>query len=74
VSSGPYIRYWSKGSKTLINFSTPEIFPNIFTPNSPLPSRSNCVITNKPARYVDPKTGKPYADLAAFKKLRERYS
>jgi len=34
VSSGPYIRYWSKGSKTLINFSTPEIFPNIFTPNS----------------------------------------
>jgi len=31
VYTGPYIRYWSKGGNTLVNFSTPDIFPDIFT-------------------------------------------
>ncbi len=31
-----------------------------------------CVITGKKARYRDPKTGKGYHDLAAFKELRRR--
>lgn len=30
-----------------------------------------CVITNHPARYKDPKTGLPYYDRGAFKKIRE---
>lgn len=32
-----------------------------------------CVITGKPARYRDPRTGHPYFDLAAFKELRRRF-
>ena len=32
-----------------------------------------CVITGKKARYRDPKTGKGYHDLAAFKELRRRF-
>mmetsp|Transcript_27256 Transcript_27256/g.43756 ORF Transcript_27256/g.43756 Transcript_27256/m.43756 type:complete len:158 (+) Transcript_27256:189-662(+) len=33
-----------------------------------------CVITGEPARYRDPATGQPYATLAAFKILRERFA
>ena len=33
-----------------------------------------CVITGEPARYRDPVTGQPYATLAAFKILRERFT
>lgn len=33
-----------------------------------------CVITGEPARYRDPITGQPYATLAAFKILRERFA
>ena len=32
-----------------------------------------CAITGKPARYKDPISGLPYADLAAFKELRLQY-
>ena len=32
-----------------------------------------CAITGRPARYRDPVSGLPYADLAAFKELRVRY-
>ena len=30
-----------------------------------------CAITGKPAKYRDPISGLPYADLAAFKELRK---
>ena len=33
-----------------------------------------CAITGKPAKYRDPLTGLPYADLAAFKIIREQHS
>ena len=33
-----------------------------------------CVITGKKAKYRDPKTGKGYHDLAAFRELRRRYN
>jgi hypothetical protein len=32
-----------------------------------------CAITGAPARYRDPVSGLPYADLAAFKIIKERY-
>ena len=32
-----------------------------------------CVVTGEPARYRDPVTGQPYATLAAFKILRQRF-
>lgn len=31
-----------------------------------------CVITKQPAKYVDPLTNLPYADLAAFKAIRAK--
>ena len=30
-----------------------------------------CAVTGLPAKYLDPVTKKPYANAAAFKKLRE---
>jgi hypothetical protein len=33
-----------------------------------------CAITGKPAKYRDPLTGLAYADLAAFKIIREQHS
>lgn len=33
-----------------------------------------CAITGKPAKYRDPLTGLPYADLAAFKAIREQHT
>lgn len=36
-------------------------------------STAKCVITGKPARYRDPKTGLPYYDAAAFRELRRRH-
>eukprot|EP00961_Rhodomonas_salina_P213937 2889192-Rhodomonas_salina.3 len=35
--------------------------------------KEKCAITGEPARYRDPVTGLPYANLAAFKILRERH-
>ena len=38
----------------------------------PNKNRPKCVITGKKGRYKDPKTGKYYHDVAAFKELRRR--
>ena len=32
-----------------------------------------CAITGLPAKYRDPHTGLPYANLEAYKELRKRY-
>lgn len=37
------------------------------------PAEHKCKITHVRARYRDPLTGYPYADLAAFRELRKRY-
>ena len=44
-----------------------------------LPEKEKCLVTGMPARYRDPRTGVPYANIAAFKQLRtndsaERYT
>jgi hypothetical protein len=36
--------------------------------------RGACAVTGKLAKYFDPLTRKPYADLAAFRKLRADYA
>ena len=36
------------------------------------PAKALCAITGQPARYRDPATGLPYADLEAFRELRRR--
>mmetsp|Transcript_33777 Transcript_33777/g.87643 ORF Transcript_33777/g.87643 Transcript_33777/m.87643 type:complete len:311 (+) Transcript_33777:258-1190(+) len=40
----------------------------------PHPEKLKCVITGLPAKYCDPLTGMPYANLHAFKQIRQRYT
>ena len=35
---------------------------------------TTCVITKQPAKYVDPLTNLPYANIAAFKAIRAKVS
>lgn len=52
------------------NMQTPEeLLPHRALPPPPAPV---CVVSGKPARYKDPKTGAPYADLEAYKELKRR--
>ena len=55
-----------------------SVHPKIWTPPPPLVCAYERLIRPKspwhaqPAKYLDPVTGHPYANLAAFKKLREQ--
>eukprot|EP00941_MAST-03F_sp_MAST-3F-sp1_P003099 g3099.t1 len=77
VAQGPMIRFHSKkGQPNTISFSdhfveVPKVINCPSTVYTKRPTR--CVITGRVARYKDPLTGKPFADLAAFKILRERH-
>jgi len=72
---GSFTRFLSRrGTHDTITFSSVDAVPEILRPDRQvqvLPDKI-CVITGLPARYRDPLTGQPYANLAAFKKLRER--
>jgi vacuolar protein sorting-associated protein 72 len=46
-----------------------ELRPQTAPPPAP---RLPCAITGKPARYRDPATGLPYADLEAYRELQRR--
>jgi hypothetical protein len=48
-----------------------ELPPSLEPTAKPEPLR--CCISGKPAKYVDPVTRQPYADLAAFRTLRKRH-
>ena len=48
--------------------------PHMLPAKAPKPvTRSRCVITGKPALYRDPVSGHAYADLAAYKELKQRW-
>ncbi len=38
------------------------------------PLERRCAVTGRPAKYLDPLTGEPYATLEAFKALRARHA
>ncbi|KAH9623390.1 hypothetical protein KSS87_021931 [Heliosperma pusillum] len=44
------------------------------TKSASYPQKALCAVTGLPARYLDPKTGLPYATKEAFQILRERYA
>lgn len=52
------------------NMQTPAYLQRQEAP--PPPTKAVCVITGRAARYRDPTTGLPYADLAAYKELQRR--
>nr|CAB3267650.1 TCFL1 protein [Phallusia mammillata] len=65
----------NKTSQNFVVFSHDAIFHDTFKWKRSRPRpKPFCVVTNKPARFIDPLTKIPYYDLAAFKKIREAYS
>lgn len=70
------IRYHSKkGELDTITYTNIDNLPDLFKRLKPPPIPEKlCVITGLPAKYFDPKTKRPYANLEAFKELRRRYA
>ncbi|XP_030640834.1 vacuolar protein sorting-associated protein 72 homolog [Chanos chanos] len=64
-----------KCSRTYITFSDNETFHSFFpqAPEPHVPAQEICPVTHKPALYRDPITDIPYANLCAFKIIREAY-
>jgi hypothetical protein len=67
-----------RGHLNTIHFPDMDFVPPILQQSSfRIYNRSKleltCVVSGKPARYVDPLTGSPYFDLNAFRELRRRH-
>lgn len=61
-------------SRNFITFTDERTFREYFSNSKPqIPQRNICPITRMPARYFDPVTQMAYANLQAFKVLREAY-
>ena len=65
-----------RNAPATVTFSEVDAQPNVFrfAPEEPPARRRGavvCAVTGLPAKYLDPVTKKPYANAAAFKKLRE---
>ncbi|KAI4893293.1 hypothetical protein NFI96_019699 [Prochilodus magdalenae] len=62
-------------SRTYITFSDEDTFHSFFPKTSAprIPVKEVCPVTHKPALYRDPITDIPYANLRAFKIIREAY-
>jgi len=72
---GPMIQYHSKGGINTITFTEVAEVPEYINSKAlPYPIPEICEITGNPAKYLDPKTGKPYSTKEAFKTLRERHA
>jgi len=56
----------------LIFYSMDKLPPSIESPKQFYPKKLKCVITDLPAKYIDPVTKKPYANMQAFKELRKQ--
>lgn len=66
-----------KQSRNFIMFSDENTMRQIFPYTRPKPpdvTKKICAITGLPAKYFDPITQRPYANLAAFKILREMHA
>ncbi|XP_076136151.1 tropomodulin-4 isoform X1 [Alosa pseudoharengus] len=66
----------SKCSRTYITFSDDATLLSCFPhkPRPQIPMQEVCPVTHKPALYRDPITDIPYANLRAFKIIREAYN
>lgn len=66
-----------KQSRNFIMFSDEQTMRQIFPYSRPKPpdvTKKMCAITGLPAKYFDPITQRPYANMFAFKLLREMHS
>ncbi len=63
-----------KQSRSFITFPDEETMKSMFVSEKPKAAKSSkCAVTGLPAKYFDPLTNCPYANIFAFKKLREIY-
>lgn len=63
-----------KCSRNFITFTDENSMKEIFNYEKPKPvARSSCIVTRLPARYFDPLTKQPSANLTAFRIIREAY-
>lgn len=76
-NSNNYIKYHSRrGSLDTITFSNVEDIPLILKLNNsnlPVKKVKICAVTGFTAKYFDPLTKQPYANIEAFKELRRKY-
>ena len=63
-------------SRTFITFTDESTWRHLFPSNSKprVVQRDKCVVTGLPAKYIDPLTKCPYANVHAFKALREMHA
>mmetsp|Transcript_29011 Transcript_29011/g.48741 ORF Transcript_29011/g.48741 Transcript_29011/m.48741 type:complete len:301 (-) Transcript_29011:2106-3008(-) len=64
-----------RGTFNTITFTSVAALPAILCPEKqevPVVPETRCVITGLPAKYRDPVTNQPYANLDAFKQLRQQ--
>lgn len=73
--AGPLIKFVDSATKgRSLGFTGVETAPRAINSRAPpYPPQVRCVVSGKRARYFDPVTQKPYADIAAFKQLREQH-
>lgn len=65
----------NKQSRTFITFTDEQTLKQLLPNQKPKSIiRKQCVVTGLPARYFDPVTQYPYANLYAFKALREMHA
>jgi len=63
-----------KCSRNFITFTDENTMKEVFSYDKPKPAtRSTCIVTRLPARYLDPLTKQPSANLTAFRIIREAY-
>ncbi|XP_072535646.1 vacuolar protein sorting-associated protein 72 homolog isoform X1 [Salminus brasiliensis] len=74
-NSAPLPPGGARCSRSYITFSDEDTFQSFFPKTSAprVPVREVCPVTHKPALYRDPITDIPYANLRAFKIIREAY-
>jgi len=74
--SGSLKRWRSKrGMNNVISWTEVDAIPDILKGERqapPVPEKK-CIVSGKVAKYRDPVTGQPYADLEAFQELRRRH-
>lgn len=63
-----------KCSRNFITFTDENTMKDFFNYEKPKPvTRSTCIVTRLPARYFDPLTKQPSANLTAYRIIREAY-
>lgn len=64
-----------KCSRTFVTFTDERTFRDYFSQKKrKVPSKQFCPVTKLPAKYYDPVTQTPFANLQAFKCIREAYA